>query len=131
VLVWRGLPAFSGTPADYVIGQTGFENNLPNAGAPQRNAIGMIGPIAVFVAFKSLFVAELGRVLVWTPIPRRSGEPATAVLGRASLDDDDDGGAPDDQHMIAPAGLCSMDRHLYVTDRDRHRVLRFELAVSD
>jgi hypothetical protein len=131
VMVWNGIPTVDRTPADFVLGQSGFGSRLRNAGAPGPNNVGMSGPSAIHVAFGSLFVADPGnhRVLVWTPIPRTMGEPATAVLGQPDMTSQIAvEGTPSESTMWTPNGICNVGDKLFVTDRDWNRVLRFDLS---
>lgn len=128
VLVWRGIPTTSGAPADYVLGQTGFENGLRDAGGSGPSRFGFYSPTSVLVLDGNLIVSDYGnnRVLIWAGIPDASFVPPDAVLGQPDFDSRDSGEVSG-QTFAGPRGICSMGSDLFVTDRSRCRVLRFTM----
>jgi hypothetical protein len=130
--VWHGIPTADDRPADFVLGQSGFDSILANAGAPGANEVGVNWPAAIHTAFGSLFVADRDnhRVLVWTPIPRATGTPASAVLGQPELTSQVAVEvSPTQVTMWSPSGICNVGDKLFVTDARWRRALRFDLAL--
>ena len=134
VLVWNGIPATNNAAAVQVLGQTGFDANFSNGGAPypQVNAIGMNGPSSVIVdECGSLYVCDdvNGRVLVYTHAPTANAAPADAVLGKSTLTTQPNAAiAASSQWMGGCSGLAASGASLYVGDSGFHRVLRFSLS---
>ncbi|MCA9553795.1 MAG: NHL repeat-containing protein, partial [Myxococcales bacterium] len=126
VLGWSGLPTAS-RPADFVLGQLDFNASAVNAGGA-RGPVGLSAPRAVLVHEGSLYVSDAanGRVLVWTPVPSTTGEPAKRVLGQPDFESLILG--TNAQNLESPWGLCAAGDRLYVTDNAQHRVLRFRLT---
>jgi len=131
VLVWRSFPTTNGQAADYVIGQSGPNAGSANAGQAGVNAAGLDGPIAVVGGRGSLFIADLAnlRVVVHTPTPTTSGEPADAVLGQTDLVSRviTNLSAPVPSRIHAPAALGLDGAFLWVVDADWNRVGRYAL----
>jgi hypothetical protein len=115
VLVWNSLPTTSGQAADFVLGQPDFVSSTPGLGAASLNT-----PNSVVIYKNSLLVGDRGnkRILVWTPLPTRSGEAAHAALGVTALD-----AAPpavgDRTGFFAPRYLAVTNGRLFVTDGNR------------
>ncbi len=134
VLVWNGIPTTNNAPAEQVLGQSGFDSDLKNAGAPfpQVNAIGMSGPNAVLVDdCGSLYVCDTfnGRVMIYTDVPTGNAPAADAVLGKADFTVQPSASVPaSDAWMRACSGLAVSGSSLYVGDSGFNRVLRFSLA---
>ncbi len=134
VLVWNGIPTTNNAPADQVLGQSGFDSDLKNAGAPfpQVNAIGMSGPNAVLVDdCGSLYVCDTfnGRVMIYTDVPTGNAPAADAVLGKADFMVQPSASVPaSDAWMRSCSGLAASGSSLYVGDSGFNRVLRFSLA---
>lgn len=130
IMVWNALPTENHAPADVFIGQTSGSTGSSNAGGSTANAVGLAGPLEIAVAYGSLFVADAinVRVVVHTPVPTTSGEPADAVLGYADLV-----GArlADGDQSLAPRGVAVFGEFLFVSDSADGtgvaRVLRYAL----
>lgn len=127
VLGWTGYPT-TPRPADFVIGQTSFSASAANAGQASTNAVGLDGPRVAAVHAGSLFVADGGnsRVMVWTPVPGQTGEPARAVLGQVNLTSRGPRTSAND--LSSPWGICGSGAQLFVVDINDNRVLRFALS---
>lgn len=122
VLVWHGVPAASGAPADLVLGQADFEGTLLNrGGAVGRDTL--FDPYGVWTDGTRLAVADRGnhRILLWRTFPTTNGQPADVVLGQ-----------PDGTTRLPAAGALGLtspsDVHgrgdqLCVGDAGNHRVL--------
>jgi hypothetical protein len=134
VLVWNSIPTANNTPADQVLGQTGFDTAYNNGGAPypQVNAIGMVGPTDVLIdACGSMYLCDgiNGRVLVYTTVPTANAAAADAVLGKPGLTTQPSATvAASAQWMHSCSGLAVAGTSLYVGDVVNNRVLRFALS---
>lgn len=146
VLVWNEMPQENGAPADFVLGQSGFENCsfLENENFKH--------PAAIWSDGEQLIVAdsEKHRILIWNTFPTESFQAPDVILGQSSIanvepnDDDQDGVAdgewegttgPDGvphwtengdataRTLSYPRSLDVVDGKLYVADMDNHRVL--------
>lgn len=84
VLVWNTRPTTSGVPADLVLGQADFAGTSVNRGSTAAGAGTMNHPRAVWTDGARLFVGDTGnnRVLVWSPLPASSSQPADLVIGQ-------------------------------------------------
>lgn len=123
VLVYNTIPASSGTPANIVLGQTGFGSAVTAAGAS-----GMSSPRNVWSNGTTVAVADAGnnRVLIWTSFPTTSGQGANWVEGQTSMS-----GAVSNEGL-ATAGLNTLNQpfgvygdgtKFYIADTYNHRVL--------
>lgn len=143
VLVWNSMPRTNGTPADVVLGHDRFDSAEANDGNADMDgdadrdasATSMFYPSSALVADGALFVSDAynHRVLVFDPVPVRSGVPATTVLGQPSLEANDVNRgrgwferAADT--LALPAGLAHDGARLFVADRENNRVLAFDRA---
>jgi DNA-binding beta-propeller fold protein YncE len=139
-------PITNGQAAQLVLGQGDFISNQPNNPAPPINGLGassLYYPVAVAVTATStltrIAVADAynHRVLIWEITPPNSiydladGAPASYVLGQANfienLQNRDSKGVADNS-LYYPWGVTfDTGGNLWVSDRDNHRVLRFDL----
>lgn len=131
VLIWNEIPTVNGTPADVVVGQSGFTNYQSNAGGAGPNSAGLFLPRGITGNRCSLFVADTDnhRVVVYTPVPTANGTPATAVLGQPTLISGTDPAAPTAEAIKYPAGMTVRFDKLFVADTFWHRVLRYDLSL--
>jgi hypothetical protein len=129
VMVWNQFPTANGAPCDFILGQTSFAANTANAGGATPNAIGLQTPYKAVEAGGSLFIADSvnHRVVVHTPIPSSSGEPADAVLGQDNLDSNRLVSTPTGNTMSSPRWISVVAGKLYVPDYVWNRVTRFSL----
>lgn len=131
VMIWKGMPTHNHQPADYFVGQTSGNTGHCNAGSDAVNPIGLCLPGKLTVAYNSLFITDrmAGRVVVHSPLPSETGEPADAVLGHADLVGDR---LPGEQELY-PRGVAVFQDKLYVADSTngtgRARVLRYQLKL--
>src|SRR5262249_14722528 len=79
IMVWNGVPAASGTPADLGLRQPDFSSST---GGPAANRMLRPGNLSSDGGHDSLYVTDTTnkRVLIWTPFPT-SGVAASGVLG--------------------------------------------------
>ena len=93
VLVWNSFPTQNGQAADVVIGQTDFEQNLPNikgiGSNPAANTLNW--PYGVFSDGTHLWICDTGnrRVLFYENIPTENFTPADKVIGKPSFNERD------------------------------------------
>ena len=83
VLMWNGLPAHNGQPADLVLGQSSFDCRDENGGGTPT-AGSMRWPHALATWCGKLCVTDAGnnRILVWDTLPARDNTPGDRVLGQ-------------------------------------------------
>lgn len=146
VLVWNELPSEDGAPADFVLGQAGFEN------CSFREFDNFRHPSSVWSDGEQLIVAdsEKHRILIWNTFPTESFQAPDVIVGQSNMmnvepnDDDQDGVADGEwegttgEHGIPfwtengdatartlsyPRDIEVRDGKLYVADMDNHRVL--------
>lgn len=129
VLLWWERPRRSGVPADLVLGHDDFAGCMPNRGG-QVGANTLHWPTAAIVHGDRLIVCDVGnrRVLVWSELPTRSGQPADLVLGQPDLcsRSDNGGGEPGPSSMRWPHDACISAGDLVVTDAGNNRILVFD-----
>ncbi len=134
VLIWNSTPTANNTPADLVLGQSGFDGYFNNGGAPypQVNGVGMKGPMGVVVdECGSLYVCDAlnGRVMVYTELPTSNGATADVFLGKPNATTQPNAGtAPSTSWMAGCSGFGLAGASLYVGDDINSRVLRFALS---
>ena len=128
LLGWASTPAFSGAPADFVIGQRDMnsENGRNGGGPPGPHRLNV--PTGICGVGAGLAVADAWnhRVLIWREAPTASHTPADVVLGQAdgrSVEPNRgrDRVGPDTMHW--PYGVAFDGRRFYVADTQNRRVL--------
>ncbi|MEM7555265.1 MAG: hypothetical protein AAF378_14415 [Cyanobacteria bacterium P01_A01_bin.84] len=130
VLIWNNVPCDMNVPADLVLGQVNFIDNLANRGKRNAAANTLNWCYGVYYHQGKLFVADTGnrRLLIWNQIPTENGQPADLVLGQPDMKSRDENGG-------ASAGASSMrwchdiaiwDGDLAVTDAGNNRVMVWE-----
>jgi hypothetical protein len=126
LLIWRRRPRVDLEPADFVIGQPGFEHERSNGGGDATAATFHV-PTGVAAGGGALAVADAWnhRVLIWHGVPR-DNQPADVVLGQASgsacLPNRGAGRAgADTLHWCYGVAIC--DGKLWVADTGNRRVL--------
>lgn len=127
ILIWHGLPAEDGTPADIVLGQASFEDEGPAAhGRGPENGLHL--PTGVIVAEGKLIVADAWhhRILVWNSVPDSSDVPPDFCLGQPSLgtvERNRGGSTVAANTLYWPYGLAWIGGRLHVADTGNRRVL--------
>ncbi len=126
VLVWNSLPAINGTPADVVIGQTGFTTLSSGSAANQLNQ-----PWGVWVSPDGkLLIADAGngggngnnRVLVFNSVPTTNNANADVVIGQTGFGISTPGLSQ--TKLSTPIGVTvSPDGKLAIAEYDNNRVL--------
>jgi hypothetical protein len=132
VLVWNEIPERNGSAADLVLGQPDFVTRDEAAG--REPAAGLRWPHAVCFSGESLFVADAGasRVMVWSELPRRNGEPCGLVLGQSDFFGRDHNASeyhPTAASLNMPYGICTAAGQLIVADTANSRLLGFHLGT--
>lgn len=126
VLIWNTVPTEDGTPADIVLGQSGFHTEGAAASSRGTNN-GMRLPTGVIVAEGKLLVADAWhhRILVWNTIPTESDTPPDYAIGQADLSqvEINRGGKPNANTLYWPYGIAWINDRFYVTDTGNRRVL--------
>lgn len=126
VLVWDGMPAEDGAPADVVLGQASFGDEGP-AAAGRGPANGVHLPTGVIVEQGRLLVADAWhhRILAWDSVPEACDVPPDWCLGQPSLVEvaPNRGAAPAADALYWPYGLAVIAGRLHVADTGNRRVL--------
>lgn len=121
VLIWNTVPTVSGTPADFVLGQTDFVTETGGTSSTK-----MSSPRSVAWHGANLWVADTDnhRVLMFAN-PRKNGAAATKVLGQTNFTSGSSRSAASfgTQGMSSPSGVCIYSGKLLVVDRGHNRVL--------
>jgi F0F1-type ATP synthase membrane subunit c/vacuolar-type H+-ATPase subunit K len=131
VLVWSGVISSNGQVANFVLGQTNFNNN--NYGTSQSMLYGPQG-----VSYDSnkgyLYVADTGnnRVMVWTSAISSNNQNANYVMGQANFSTGSAGSPVSASTMNQPVKVYSFFRSsvVYVVDKGNNRAIMFNLGVT-
>lgn len=88
VLLWNDAPRETFAPADLVLGQRNFTDNLPNRGRVTPGPDTLAGPNQMAGDRQRFFLADSNnhRVLVWLSPPTFVGQPADLVVGQTDFD---------------------------------------------
>lgn len=141
VLIWNAIPITNNKPADLVLGQSDFANNVQNDNnqdgvadtAPTARTL-FLPNFGVYSDGSQLYVSDTknNRILIWDSFPTSSFQPADRVLGQsdfvhATANDDNQDGTPDttssQRTLNTPVGVYQHGKHLIITDRGNNRVL--------
>jgi hypothetical protein len=126
VLIWRRAPRASHTPPDLVLGQTDFAGGAINRGATAPGADTLYWPYGVHWDGGGLWIADTGnrRVLHWSGMPARNGQPADLVLGQGDFAHrDENAGQVDAASLRWPHAIAFWRGRLCVADAGNNRVL--------
>ncbi|MGV7221121.1 MAG: NHL repeat-containing protein [Nitrospinales bacterium] len=149
VMVWNSMPEENGDFANVVLGQEDFSDCLENRGItttldemtsglgdenldgftiskPEDDTLSQ--PAGVAVIAGKLYVADSGnqRVVRWTGLPTEDGEAPDFVLGQDNLEcgEANRRGIIGSGSLFFPMAIRSGDdQHVFVADKDNHRVL--------
>lgn len=88
-------------------------------------------PCDVVRADDRIIVSDAGnnRVLIWTPIPARTGEWSQVVIGQPDFISNE--GATSRTGMLGPGGLCVANGKLFVVDSGNNRVLIYNRIPTE
>ena len=127
ILIWYNIPTDSHIPADLVLGQNNFLDNLHNRGNQQPAANTLHWPYGIFYHQGKLFVADTGnrRLLIWNQLPTENGQPADIVLGQPDMisRNENGGDSPTAASMRWCHDITMWDDNLVVTDAGNNRVM--------
>ena len=128
ILIWKKLPEGNNVPADIVLGQIDFKQNLANRGDTlTARADSFHWPYGVSWKNNHLLVAdaENRRVLIWKGLPEENGQPADIVLGQNDFlcRDENAGGEPGNMSMRWPHGITMWRDHLCISDAGNNRIM--------
>ncbi|NTW20229.1 MAG: hypothetical protein HGA42_11755 [Nostocales cyanobacterium W4_Combined_metabat2_030] len=130
ILIWYNIPRDSHIPADLVLGQSNFIDNLHNRGNQQPTANTLHWPYGIFYYQGKLFVADTGnrRLLIWNQLPTENGQPADIVLGQPDMisRNENGGDSPTAASMRWCHDITMWDDNLVVTDAGNNRVMIWE-----
>jgi hypothetical protein len=130
ILIWYNIPTDSHIPADLVLGQNNFIDNIPNRGSQQPAANTLHWPYGIFCYENKLFVADTGnrRLLIWNQLPTENGQPADIVLGQPDMisRNENGGGSPTASSMRWCHDITLWEDNLVVTDAGNNRVMIWE-----
>ena len=129
VLIWNSIPTSDLQPANVVLGQPTMDSYGANTGG--ISAMSLDGPTSVFAYGTQLFVSDYtnNRVLIWNGIPTQTDEPASIVLGQATMTTGTAGGTAATS-MKQPYSVMTDGTRLLVTDQGRNRVLIWNTIPS-
>jgi sugar lactone lactonase YvrE len=123
VLIWNSFPTTNGAPADVVLGQVNFTDNILGTTASMiKHSWG----VAFSPDGAKLLAADFGnhRVLIWNTIPTANNTPADVVIGQTDLVTGTPGTSA--TKMNGPVGITvTPDGKLFVGDFNNDRVLIF------
>ena len=130
ILIWYNIPTDSHIPADLVLGQNNFLDNVHNRGNQQPAANTLHWPYGIFYYQGKLFVADTGnrRLLIWNQLPTENGQPADIVLGQPDMisRNENGGDSPTAASMRWCHDITMWDDNLVVTDAGNNRVMIWE-----
>lgn len=141
VLIWNSIPTRNQTPADIVIGQTGFSCALPNHTLTEcdpaklgedytrnRTLATLDFPRFALSDGQRLFIADGGndRVLIYNRIPTTSTETADYVIGQLSGGINQASDSTDS--MRSPMSLAWDGTNLYVSDSFNRRIMVYSIG---
>ncbi|HEU4406103.1 MAG TPA: NHL repeat-containing protein [Polyangiaceae bacterium] len=123
LLIWNdGVPDDPSKLPDVVVGKADLVDTRPTASA--SNFSGLVK--GIWSDGERLVVAEGNRVLIWTRVPTRNGQPADLVLGQDNMNATAANGgsaSPGPSTLSDPDEVASDGTRLVVSDAGNHRVL--------
>jgi hypothetical protein len=130
LLMWEGLPADHGRPADLVLGQSSFDRRDENGGhdADRRS---MRWPHAIATWGDGLCLADAGnnRILVWDAVPSHDNQESDRVLGQRDMRAVDHNQSlywPSAASLHMPYGVAAAGTWCVVADTANSRLLAWE-----
>lgn len=129
VLVYNAIPSENYSPADRVIGQTSFTNNMINQPDATISAHGLQSPSSCLVRGNRLYIGDENntRVLIYNDVPTFNGADADIVIGQPDFTTSNSGVSAGSH--VQGTGLCHAGINLLVSDRSCNRVLIFDDPV--
>jgi hypothetical protein len=130
ILIWHNIPEDHNIPADLVLGQSNFIDNLSNRGNQETAANTLHWPYGILSYENKLFVADTGnrRLLIWNSLPTENGQPADIVLGQPDMisRNENGGASPTASSMRWCHDITIWDNNLVVTDAGNNRIMIWE-----
>lgn len=148
ILIWNTFPTSDFQPADIVLGQLDFQNNIANDdnqdgisdGQPSARTFMMEededAAIRVWSNGLQLFVSDDGnhRAMIWNEFPTQNFQPADAVIGQSDFakgvdNDSDQDGFVDGvtaRTLSTPSGGGLYRDKMFLLDAANNRALVFE-----
>tara|TARA_R110002012_G_scaffold109617_1_gene253553 strand:- start:54371 stop:59494 length:5124 start_codon:yes stop_codon:yes gene_type:complete len=121
VLIWNSVPSSNGEPADIVVGQSNFTNNVS---ATRNNRLWNPNGVAFSPDGNKLLIADSynNRILIFNEIPTTNNAQADVVIGQGGFGTRDPGAGRNGLNyptdiQITPSGK------MIVTDRGNNRIL--------
>jgi hypothetical protein len=133
VLMWNGIPARCGAPADLVLGQSDFSCRDENSGhAPSSGS--MRWPHAVTFPGGGLCVADAGnnRLMLWQSRPTSNGQASDVILGQSRADQVDHNQSdywPNPAALNMPYAVTTIRDWLVAADTANSRLLAWHGAA--
>ncbi|MCZ6690818.1 MAG: hypothetical protein O7H41_14595 [Planctomycetota bacterium] len=131
VLIWDAIPTSNNVPADHVLGQLNFMDNMPDmGGGPDQDTLDT--PLGIYGDADQIFVSDANnhRIMIWnipagTPPAWTDGQMADHVLGQANFTSEmaNRGGGTNGNTLNSPRGIFTDGTTLIVADTTNHRVL--------
>ncbi|MBL8473946.1 MAG: hypothetical protein KF778_06485 [Rhodocyclaceae bacterium] len=127
VLMWDGMPATNGQPADLVLGQPDFSSRNENGGGAP-GAASMRWPHTVYHWQDRLLLADAGnnRIMVWSQLPETDNTACNFVLGQGDFSSVDHNRAlywPNAGSLNMPYGVAAAGNLMIVADTANSRLL--------
>ena len=119
ILIWRGVPAADGSPADFVLGQPDFSSEGPKL---------LHLPTGVLIHEGRLIVADAWhhRVLVWNRVPSASGIGPDYAIGQpdmTAVQPNRGAATPSPASLYWPYGVGFAGGWFWIADTGNRRVL--------
>lgn len=136
ISIWTGVPTGSGIdkplPPTGSWGQPDYLNPRVNAGAPAVHALGLNNPL-IFAEpgeKRPFYISDMAnhRVLVFKEVPLNPTTPPDFVLGQPDFTSS--GTRPVQTGIDSPRGLFSDGTQLFVADSAYHRVVAYDLPIT-
>ena len=131
VLMWQGLPARNGQPADLVLGQRDFVCRDENGGG-EPSAFSMRWPHAITLWGDKLCVADAGnnRIMVWDSLLEHNGADCDHMLGQNDnvlVDNNQSLYWPTSAALNMPYGVVAVGDWLIISDTANSRLIGWHL----
>ena len=131
VLMWQGLPARNGQPADLVLGQRDFVCRDENGGG-EPSAFSMRWPHAITLWGDKLCVADAGnnRIMVWDSVLQHNGADCDHMLGQNDnvlVDNNQSLYWPTSAALNMPYGVAAVGDWLIISDTANSRLIGWHL----
>ncbi|MEO1052625.1 MAG: NHL repeat-containing protein [Bacteroidota bacterium] len=130
VFIWNNIPTSEFSNPDIVLGQMEKANTQRNSGGVSAHSLQY--PSGIWSDGTQLIVADAWnhRVLIWSEMPFRDGQPADVVLGQRDFNGNEPnvsgiGAEPTANTLNWPYGVHSDGKQLWIADTGNRRVLYY------